>query len=344
MIRRFALVSVLIALVLASTSCSSPKTKTTTADAPAPESLDTLTRARMSAVSLAVETGHNSDSFGAGVVLDDKGHIVTASHVVDGAQRITVLLEGAYTTNAEVIADDPVSDLAVLRCAYFYSDRMLPAKPASETPKVGDPVISIGNPFGTSRFDGNDSVSTGVVSATHRSYHNSFTGRLYLDCIQHSAPTNPGNSGGGVFNERGEWIGLNVLITTMREIASDSGVAFALPARQVIDSAKQLLDDGQILHPWLGAQEFRLASATNSDGSGRLRVVFGPLDPNGPAARIGIQPGDVLVSVNGKPVFGLHETLMAENALTIGDKALIVIQRAGRKMDFNVIVAQRTVD
>lgn len=298
--------------------------------------------ARLAVVNLLVERDReDSDSFGAAVVLDEEGRLVTAHHVVENARFITVLLPGGRATTASLVAADAVSDIALLRCAAFVPESMAPARPATSEPEPGATVWSLGNPFGTARIGGMPAVSRGVVSALHRSYVSEQSGRVYLDCIQHDAPTNPGNSGGGIFNSRGEWIGLNAVITAMREQPRDHGVAFAIPAARVLRIVDALAAGRPITHGWLGARSYRLATQMSSSGKGVMRAVLGPLDEGGPAYRYGLLSGDVLISLDGKPVLGIHEMLAMEDELKPGEMVRVRINRAGREFEVAVMVDER---
>jgi S1-C subfamily serine protease len=299
-----------------------------------------LQRALLSVVGLVVEQG-DGDSFGSGVILDNAGHIMTVHHVVEGAQRILVLLSGGYTVRAQLVASDPVSDFAVIRAETWIGDRMEPAIIAPSLPRPGAMVWNLGNPFGTSRFGGEPSVGHGVISALQRSYLNEETGRLYLNAIQHDAPTNPGNSGGGIFDAQGRLLGLNALITTMRETPGDSGVAFAMPAAAAREKALRLLRGEVITHGWFGEVRYKQATEMFAGGYGRLRVVFGPLVDASPASVAGVMPGDVLIKIDAVEVYGMHEALTLEDSLVPGQTVKLTINRAGLELEFPVTVAER---
>ena len=298
-----------------------------------------LEQATASVVSLVVE-GADGDAFSAAVVLDNAGHLVTVHHAVENAAEITVLIAGGYTVRADLVAADPVVDLALLKCRQT-NPAMKPAVFATVEPGIGDEVWSIGNPFGLSRIGGVPSVGRGVVSGLHRSYLNRETGRFYPDALQHDAPTNPGNSGGGVFNARGELIGVNALITTMREQAGNSGVAFALPAHYVRRVMDKLKAGGMLEHGWFGELEYKQAAEVSGSG-GRLRAVFGPLALGGPAMDAGLAPGDVLLKVAGEDIYGIHQALMVEDASKPGAIVKLLVSRAGRQMEIELQVADRT--
>lgn len=332
---------VFVCTLLFATSCA---TTTTFEPLPDPQSSWNRTgyeKARLSVVALVVESGGDGDAFGAGIVYDDRGHILTAHHVVENATRILVLVSGGYTVRASVVGADPISDFAILRADAVIPDKMRPADFATGAPVPGEPVWNLGNPFGTSRFGGEASVGHGVVSAINRTYLNDDTGRLYLDGIQHDAPTNPGNSGGGIFNERGELLGLNALITTTRETPSDSGVAFAVPAYALKQMAEDLLAGRAPQHGWFGAENYKQATEIYPQGYGRLRAVFGPLNPAGPAQFAGIQPGDVVIKVDDTEVYGIHELLMLEDSIPPGQQVEITINRAGREFAITLTAASR---
>ncbi|MBE7490144.1 MAG: trypsin-like peptidase domain-containing protein [Planctomycetes bacterium] len=306
-----------------------------------PGHADPLDRARRGVVSLIVERPGGGDSFGSGVVYDDHGTILTVHHVVEHATRIVVLLPDGFTVRARVVASDPVADLAVLRAEAAAPGIVRPVEFEPLPPRPGEQVWSLGNPFGTSRFGGEVSISRGVLSAVRRSYFNEETGRLYLGGLQHDAPTNPGNSGGGLFNSRGRLIGINALITTSRDVPGDSGVAFALPAPVVREVAATLLRGEQPLHGWLGEENFRQATELYPNGLGRLRTVFGAVAPFGPAERAGVRSGDVIIRLGEREMFGLHEVLSAADALVPGTVVPLTIHRDGTEMTLTLQAGQR---
>jgi S1-C subfamily serine protease len=172
---------------------------------------------------------------------------------------------------------------------------------------------------------------------------NDTTGRLYLNALQHDASTNPGNSGGGVFNLHGELLGLTALITTMHGTSSDSGVAFAIPSNCLPDFVKSALSGGTVKHGWLGERTFTQATEVNPHGWGRLRTVFGKMVAGGPGDSSGILPGDVIVKIDGKTVFGLHEVLALVDGLAPEAVIEVLINRGGIELPITVVVGQRSL-
>lgn len=309
-------------------------------------------RALQSSVSLVVDDGGRADGFGSAIVLNEQGYLVTAHHVVDGAMGITVLMAGGRAAAARVVAEDPVGDIAILQTK-FVPEVMVPVSPAGSC-AVGDDVLSVGNPFGTSRLGGSPSVARGIVSAISRSFVSEKTGRIYVNCVQHDAPTNPGNSGGGIFNVRGQLLGMNVLINTPQDTASESGVAFALPASALLNAARRLLAGEKILHGWLGSRGYRGVLWMNTQGLGRLGTMLREVEDGSPAYQAGMQAGDVIVSVTWWPGANAmrwpislggdeRDWLEVEDALPVGRPVSVKISRGGRELDFSLTIADRTL-
>lgn len=299
-----------------------------------------------STVSLVIDDGARGDGFGSAIVLNDQGYLITAHHVVDGATGITVLGPNGRASVARLVAEDAVGDIALLQCKPLAS--MRPARPATSA-RVGESVLSVGNPFGTSRFGGAPSVNAGIVSAIGRSFVSEKTGRIYLDCVQHDAPTNPGNSGGGVYNARGELVAMNVLINTPQDVAAESGVAFALPAAKLWKVAEQLMRGESVKHGWLGARGYRAALWLTQEGLGRMGSMLREIEDGTPAYQAGIQAGDVIVHANWgsgawPPAEGeVREWLLVEDELPTGRPMTLTISRAGRELEFELMVADRTL-
>ena len=268
-------------------------------------------------------TGERTGS-GSGFIITPDGFLLTNSHVVHGADRIEVTLADGRQPDAQVVGDDPHSDLAVVR---VYAPQLRPVRLGeSRSLRVGQLVIAIGNPYGFQA-----TVTAGVVSAVGRSFRAN-TGRLIDDVIQTDAALNPGNSGGPLVNSHGEVIGVNTAV-----ILPAQGLCFAI----AIDTAKYvagwLIKDGKIPRSYIGVggqnlpllrrlvRHYRLPNSTG--------VLVIAMAATGPAMHAGLRHGDVMVGFNGKPVpsiDALHKLLTADR---IGVESPLTILRGSEKLD-----------
>jgi serine protease Do len=221
-----------------------------------------------------------SESLGSGVIIDPSGLILTNEHVVSRASAITITLADRRTFRADVVGADPSFDVAVLRIRGA-KDLPVVAMGTSADLMPGEPAIAIGNPFGLS-----NTVTTGVVSALHRSI--TAGERTYEDFVQTDAAINPGNSGGALLNIEGKLIGVNTAVH-----AGGTGIGFAIPIDKALAVVDEVLLYGEVRPVHLGV-EIDPRSARGA------RVVG--VAPDGPAARAGLQPGDVLVDIGGQEI------------------------------------------
>jgi serine protease Do len=231
-------------------------------------------------------------SLGSGFIIDPAGLIVTNNHVIANAEQIAVTLSDDTTLQAEVVGRDAVSDLALLKVE---PKAPLPATAWGDSTKarVGDWVLAIGNPFGLG-----GTVTSGIISATARDIHSG----PYDDFLQTDASINRGNSGGPMFNLAGEVIGINTAIFSPS--GGSIGIGFAVPsatARPIID---QLKATGKVERGWIGARiqpvTEDLAEAIGLDRS--RGAMIATIDPGSPAAQVKLQPGDVILAYDGKPI------------------------------------------
>ena len=267
---------------------------------------------------------------GSGFIIDQGGLIVTNNHVIDGADEVMVTLNDGRELEAEVIGADPDTDLAVLQVE---SETPLPVArfADSESVRVGDAVIAIGNPFGLG-----GTVTAGIVSAKAREIG---AGR-YDDFLQIDAPINRGNSGGPTFNLEGEVIGVNTLIHS--PTGGNVGIGFAIPANLTQKIVADLQDDGMVERGWLGVHiqsvDADLADSLgleDDDGALVSRVT-----EDGPAAEFGIEQGDVIVSFAGQPIETLRDLTRAVADTDPGSETEVVVWRDGEKMTLAVEIAQ----
>jgi S1-C subfamily serine protease len=273
----------------------------------APESeaqaLDAYSRAVIGAVDavgaavVSLTVGHKKrfgQGAGSGVVIAPDGYILTNAHVVDGAAGIEVTFPDGRTMEARPVGGDRSTDLAVVRV----SASGLPNVKMGEDDSLlrGQLVVAIGNPLG---FE--STVSAGVVSATGRSLRG-YDGRLVENLVQHTAPLNPGNSGGPLVDFRGHLVGVNTAI-----IAFAQGMSFAIPSETVNWVVPKLLSDGRVRRAYLGIQG-QTAQPSRRGGKG---VIVVSVEKGSPAETGGLQQGDVIVEVAGKPVTSIDGLLRA---------------------------------
>jgi S1-C subfamily serine protease len=234
---------------------------------------------------------------GSGFIFTPDGFVLTNSHVIHGSKTVTVEMAADRSVAAQVIGEDPDTDVAVLRI--HGTDLPYAALGDSSALKVGQLAVAIGNPLGFQ-----STVTAGVVSALGRSFR-SITGRLIDDVIQTDAALNPGNSGGPLVNSRGEVIGVNTAV-----ILPAQGICFAVGISTVKVVAAQLIKQGRVRRGYLGiggqniALEPAAARALGMPGGGVLVL---SVEDDSPAARAGVREGDVVVGLDDQPVSGIDD-------------------------------------
>jgi serine protease Do len=244
---------------------------------------------------------------GSGFVIDEDGYIVTNNHVIDDADEVVVTFSDGTELDAEVIGIDEQTDLALIKVDADH-DLAFVSFGDSESARVGDWVLAIGNPFG---FGG--TVTAGIISARGRDIRSG----PYDDYLQIDAPINSGNSGGPVFDAAGEVIGINTAIISPN--GGNIGIGLAIPARQAAAVIEQLRSDGTVTRGWLGVQiqeiDEDLAEALGIDGD-VPGVLVAEVMPDSPAERAGIESGDVITRYGGVDVDGVRELqrLVSETA------------------------------
>ncbi|MDX2237369.1 MAG: Do family serine endopeptidase [Hyphomonadaceae bacterium] len=269
-------------------------------------------------------------SLGSGFVVSADGVVVTNYHVIEGAETIAVIFQSGEQAPARILGVDRATDLAVLRVDL---GRPLPfaALGDSDAARVGDLVLAIGNPFGLG-----GTVTSGIISARNR---NIDAGR-YDDFIQTDASINRGNSGGPLFNMRGEVIGVNTAIVS--PTGASVGVGFAIPSAQISQVIRHIVAYGEVRRGWLGV---RLASVTPEIAQRNALpqqggAVITRITPDSPAARAGLRAGDVVVRFAGRAIAdGRSLTRMVAEA-EVGGAAPIDIVREGRRMTMAVTIAR----
>jgi Do/DeqQ family serine protease len=270
-------------------------------------------------------------SLGSGVIVSNTGYIITNHHVVEAADEIEVALPDGKKLLAKVVGNDPETDIAVLRV----DGGNLPAITfgSSDSLRVGDVVLAIGNPFGVGQ-----TVTSGIVSALGR------TGlgiNTFENFIQTDAAINPGNSGGALIDASGSLIGLNTAIFSRS--GGSMGIGFAIPVSTAKMVLEQIVKTGSVTRGWIGvevqeitppvAESFKLGSTRGALIAGVLR--------GGPADKAGVKPGDILLEVDGKPVADPAAMLNLVAALAPGASATMKLKRQGQDVDTSVTVGRR---
>ncbi len=268
---------------------------------------------------------------GSGFALAPDGFVLTNSHVVRGAREIQVTTSDGHSAEATLVGDDPHTDTAVLRAQV--DDLPTSRMGRSHDLRVGQLVVAIGNPYGFQ-----STVTAGVVSALGRSLR-SVTGRAIDDVIQTDAALNPGNSGGPLVDAAGAVVGINTAV-----ILPAQGICFAVGIDTALPVVAQLLKHGRVRRGWLGLMGQTITLHEGSVRRHELAVGGGVLsqgvEPDSPADRAGIHPGDIVVAFGGAPVGGvddLHRMLLEER---IGRPTPIVVLRHGSKRELEIVPAE----
>lgn len=308
----------------------------------APDSVAGIAEAVVpSTVYIEATTGTTGAS-GTGMILRADGHIVTNNHVIadaaEGGGTIQVTFSDGSVEIAEVVGRTADYDLAVLKVD---RDDLEPLPLAdSDTVAVGDPVVAVGAPLG---LEG--TVTSGIISALNRAVTaGSATATSFINAIQTDAAINPGNSGGPLVNAAGEVIGINTAIAQASGTGTATGsigLGFAIPSNQVRRTTEQLIETGRATYPVIGilldgrhtGQGVMVATAP-SDGND-------PVTAGGPGEQAGIQPGDIILAIDGRPVTSPDEVIVAVRARAPGDTITLTIERGGKQRDVEVVLGEQ---
>ena len=290
---------------------------------------------------------------GSGFVVDDEGHVLTNNHVVEGSNRIQVTLGSSETSYpAKVVGADPATDLALLKVD-APSDQLHPLTLGDSSKlKVGDPVVAIGNPFGLDR-----TVTSGIVSALQRQIQ-APNGFSISHVIQTDAAINPGNSGGPLIDADGNVVGINSQIETGGGGSGNVGIGFSIPINTARDVIKQLQENGEVKHAYLGISGATitadLARAVNLPV--KKGVLVEEVVKDSPADKAGIEGGttgatidganialggDIITEVDGKDVSSMEDVIEAVDAASPGEKMQLTILREGSSEEKTVTLGNR---
>ena len=270
-------------------------------------------------------------SLGSGVIVSAGGYILTNNHVVEAADEIEVSLSDGKKLLATVVGSDPETDLALLRV----DAKDLPAMTfgSSDTLRVGDVVLAIGNPFGFGQ-----TVTSGIVSALGRS---GLGINVFENFIQTDAAINPGNSGGALVDSNGNLVGINTAIFSRS--GGSMGIGFATPVSTAKAVLEQIIKSGTVTRGWIGvelqpvtpalAESFKLGTLEGA-------IINGVLT-GGPADKAGVKPGDVLVAIDGKSVTDPQSVLNLVTGIAPGSAAKMKLKRKGQDVEIAVTVGRR---
>ncbi|MBQ7502435.1 trypsin-like peptidase domain-containing protein [bacterium] len=310
--------------------------------APAVVNIDTTTTRRVytgSGLGLLDPFGEFGDvqvqevprGMGTGMIVSEDGLVLTNNHVVAKAQTITVTLNDKSQYKAKPVGTDPISDLAILRIEN--PDRKFPTVKLtnSESLRIGDWVVAIGNPMGVGQ-----TATLGVLSARNRSLNDSNIDLRNL--LQTDAAINPGNSGGPLINMNGEVIGINTAI-----ISTAQGIGFAIPAEIANTVAESILAHGRVLRPYLGIEMAALSpAAKNYLGIDQKvnGVIIGGVVRNSPAEKGGLKTNDVIIAINGSSIPDVREIQAFIRSQKIGDKMTVKILREGKEQEKTITLEE----
>ncbi|MCB2182219.1 MAG: DegQ family serine endoprotease [Desulfobulbaceae bacterium] len=269
-------------------------------------------------------------SLGSGVITSSDGYIVTNNHVIEEADEINVRFANHEEYEAKIIGRDEKTDVALIKIE--------PKAPLpyvtfgnSDTLRVGDWIIAIGNPFGFEQ-----TVTAGIVSAKGRS----LGGGAYENFIQTDASINPGNSGGPLFNLDGEMVGISTAIYSRS--GGNIGIGFAIPVNMAKNVIKQLKETGKVTRGWLGVmiQHVNQDLAKQFGLEKPIGALVGEVSPGSPAEEAGIKPGDIIIAFNGKEIsqMTILPTVVAQTP--VGEKATVTVFRDGKKKKLNITVGK----
>lgn len=276
--------------------------------------------------------GSPQQGLGAGVVLDDKGHIITNNHVIAGADQITVRLHNDRSYKATVVGLDPRSDLAVIKIS-AKSGELQPAKFGdSETMQIGEWVVAAGNPFGFT-----NSITAGIVSAKGRALEG---GAKFEDFIQTDAAINPGNSGGPLVNLQGEVVGINTAIISRS--GGYMGIGFAIPSNLALKVSQSLIAKGKVVRGWIGvAIQPVTEQAARSFGLDKpAGALVGDVEKESPADKGGLTQGDVITAVEGKPIETVNDLRSRVAELEPGRRAKFTVIRKGDEKSITIKIGE----
>ena len=325
---------------------SNTNTTNTNSSLPNPNVLPSIANlvevTRPGVVSIVISSTQNtffgrqdSEGAGSGIIISEDGYILTNSHVVDLANVITVSFYDETEAEAELIGQDPLTDLAVIKVD---KSGLTPLSISSNNNlRVGDWVVAIGNAIG---LKGEPTVTLGIVSALEREL--AIDSTYLTELIQTDAVINPGNSGGPLLNLDGDVIGIN----TIKYVeTSTDGIGFAISSETAYTIMQQLIQNGKVIWPWIGigAQDIDLQNIDELDLNVTEGVLIRSISPNGPAEKGGLLANDIIIAIDQKPIRNVKElqTLRQTGYLSIGQEITVTIIREKVAQDILITLEEQ---
>ena len=283
-------------------------------------------------------TSHNQleiRTLGSGVIMDERGYIITNKHVINDADQIIVALQDGRVFEALLVGSDSLTDLAVLKITATGGLPVIPIN-RKRSPHIGDVVLAIGNPYNLGQ-----TITQGIISATGRIGLNP-SGRQNF--LQTDAAINHGNSGGALVNSLGELIGINTLsFDKSNDGETPEGLGFAIPFQLATKIMDKLIRDGRVIRGYIGigGREIAPLHAQGGGGIDQIQgIVVNEVSPGGPAAAAGLQVNDVIVSVNGKPAISALETMDQVAEIRPGSIIPVEVMREDKKLTLQVTIQE----
>ena len=271
------------------------------------------------------------EGVGSGVVIDERGYILTNNHVIDDADRLKVTLADGTVLRGKVAGSDEMTDLAVVKVE---SDKPLPAAQLgnSDELKAGQFVIAIGNPFGLA---GGPAVTAGIVSSIRRSIQ---TRNGVLDLIQTDAAINPGNSGGPLVNSKGEVVAINTA-----NMPYAQGIGFAVPVNTAKEILAELVEKGKVSRPWIGIASLKLSpKLAQYYGLPRTEgALVANVEPYSPADDAGLRKGDIIEEIDGAKVDDPSQIVGIVRKKHVKDQVSVTVNRYGRQLQVPIQIDER---
>ena len=271
------------------------------------------------------------EGVGSGVIIDEKGYILTNNHVIDDAERLKVTLADGRVLRGKVAGTDEVTDLAVLKVE---SEDPLPAATLgdSDSLKAGQIVMAIGNPFG---LTGGPAVTAGIISSLDRSIQ---TRNGVLELIQTDAAINPGNSGGPLVNTKGEVVAINTA-----NMPYAQGIGFAVPVNTAKKILQELIEKGKVARPWIGIASIKVTPrlARYYGLPAREGALVAGVEPYSPADDAGLRKGDIIEEIDGSRVEDPSEIVSKVKDKQMNERLVLTVNRYGRQIQVPVQVDER---